>query len=53
MHLQNFLDKFCFVPVVDVKRSWVDKDLYQKYNLTSDEIHYVETTIKAMDGGDD
>lgn len=46
-------DKFCFVPIVDFSRPWTDKDLYEKYGLSEDEITLIETTIKAMDGGDE
>ena len=46
-------DKFCFVPIVDFSRSWTDVDLYEKYGLSDDEIALIETTIKAMDGGDE
>ena len=46
-------DKFCFVPIVDFSRSWTDMDLYEKYGLSDDEIALIETTIKAMDGGDE
>ena len=28
-------------------------DLYEKYGLSDDEIALIETTIKAMDGGDE
>lgn len=46
-------DKFCFVPIVDFSHSWNDTDLYTKYNLSTDEIALIETTIKEMDGGED
>lgn len=46
-------DKFCFVPIVDFSRPWTDTDLYEKYGLSDDEIKLIETTIKAMDGGDE
>lgn len=43
-------DTFKFVPQLDYKRLWTDKDLYQKYNLTSDEIEFIEAMMKPMEG---
>lgn len=50
---------FMFVPLQDFTSSsdidWsqsiadIDKKLYEKYNLTDDEISYIESTIKSMD----
>lgn len=42
-------DKFRFVPLQDFSRPWTDADLYAKYNLTEDEIAYIERVIKPMD----
>lgn len=41
-----------FVPIQDFAKSWTDEELYEKYGLTDDEINYIETMIKPMDGGD-
>lgn len=38
-----------FVPIQDFSRPWTDADLYAKYNLTKDEIAYIESMIKPMD----
>lgn len=38
-----------FVPVVDFSKSWTDEKLYKKYNLTKDEIVFIESTIKPME----
>ena len=40
---------FQFVPLQDFSRPWTDADLYAKYNLTNDEIAYIEQLIKPMD----
>ena len=40
---------FQFVPLQDFSRSWTDVELYAKYNLTEDEIEYIERLIKPMD----
>lgn len=41
-------DVFQFVPLQDWSKNWTDADLYKKYNLTSEEISYIETLIKSM-----
>lgn len=46
-------DKFCFIPIQKYDEAWSDDKLYSKYNLTAEEITYIENTIKPMDGGDD
>lgn len=37
-----------FVPMQDFTHPWTDKDLYEKYDLSPDEIKYVESMIKPM-----
>ena len=39
---------FRFVPLQDFTRPWTDTDLYAKYNLTDDEIQFIESMIKPM-----
>ena len=39
---------FRFVPIQDFTKPWTDAELYAKYNLTTDEIDYIERTTKAM-----
>lgn len=46
-------DKFCFVPMPDCSQSWDDEKLYSKYELSQEEIEYVENMIKPMDGGNE
>lgn len=41
-------DKFQLIPIQDFTRPWVDIDLYKKYDLTAEEIAYIEDTIKPM-----
>lgn len=41
-------EKFCFVPLQDFTQSWTDEILYKKYNLTDEEIDFIEKTIKPM-----
>jgi hypothetical protein len=40
-----------FVPMQDFTHPWTDKDLYEKYDLSPDEVKYVESMIKPMDSG--
>ena len=42
-------DKFRFVPVQDFSKPWTDNELYIKYNLSNDEIDYIESMIKKME----
>jgi site-specific DNA-methyltransferase (adenine-specific) len=45
---------FAFVPVQDFSKPWTDGELYAKYNLTDEEIAFIESMIKPMEiGGDD
>ena len=38
-----------FVPLQDFSKPWTDEELYAKYNLTADEIAFIEATIKPME----
>lgn len=38
-------DRFRFVPMLDMSRLWSDADLYEHFNLTEDEVEYIEATI--------
>jgi site-specific DNA-methyltransferase (adenine-specific) len=40
---------FALVPVQDFSQSWTDKELYGKYNLTEDEIAFIESMIRPME----
>ena len=43
-----------YVPLQDFSKPWTDEELYEKYELTEDEIDFIESTIKPMDtGGND
>ena len=41
---------FQFVPVQDWSKPWTDAELYRKYNLSRQEIDYLESMIKPMEG---
>jgi len=40
---------FPFVPMQDFSKTWTDEELYKKYELTEDEIAFVESTIRVME----
>lgn len=40
--------KFAFVPKLDMKKRWTDAELYQRYELTEDEIAHIEAQILEM-----
>lgn len=42
-------DSFRFVPFEDFSQTWTDEKLYKKYELTKEEIDFVEFTIRPMD----
>lgn len=43
---------YTFVPTQDWSRPWTDEDLYAKYSLTDDEIHFVESIVRPMEPGE-
>lgn len=40
---------YSFVPVQDFSKPWTDEELYKKYNLTDEEIAFIELMIKPME----
>ena len=40
---------FIFVPDQDFTEEWTDEELYKKYELTEDEIAFIESTIRVME----
>ena len=41
-----------FVPMQDFSKPWTDEELYKKYELTQDEINYIESSVWSNKGGD-
>ncbi len=39
---------YTLVPQQDFSKSWTDEELYKKYNLSDDEIAFIESMIKPM-----
>ena len=44
---------YTFVPKQSWTKQWTDQDLYDKYNLTNDEIAFVEKLVRPMDFDDE
>ena len=42
-------DKFRFVPLQDFSKPWTDAELYAKYNLSDEEVQFIESMIRAME----
>ena len=38
-----------FVPMQDFSHPWTDDDLYKKYDLSPDEVKYINSMIKPME----
>lgn len=47
---QHALKKvYALVPQQDFSKPWTDAELYAKYNLTDEEIAFIESMIKPME----
>ena len=42
-------DRFRFVPAMDFTRAWSDRDLYEHFELSPEEIEYIEATIRPRE----
>lgn len=40
---------YSFVPIQDFSKPWTDKELYEKYNLTQEEMEFIESMITSME----
>ena len=47
MNLTN--NNLLFIPKLDYTKTWADEELYHKYNLTGQEIDFIESMIKPME----
>ena len=47
MHITK--NNFVFVPIQDFSKLWTDKELYEKYNLSQEEIEFIESMIRPME----
>ena len=44
-----YASTYRFVPLQDFSKPWTDAELYEKYDLSHDEIKFIEATIKPLD----
>lgn len=44
---------FSFVPVQDWTEQWTDARLYHKYGITTDEIEFIESVVRPMEGSNE
>jgi site-specific DNA-methyltransferase (adenine-specific) len=42
-------DTYAFVPILDMTKRWSDEQLYKRYDLTKDEIAFIEAKIRPME----
>ena len=49
---QDALKKvYGFVPIQDFSKPWTDEELYKKYNISEEEIVFINSMIRPMDDG--
>jgi len=46
-------DTFAFIPILDMTKTWNDKNLFKRYGLTEDEIAFIESKIRIMEANGD
>jgi hypothetical protein len=51
--VMNKVSMYRWVPVQPWDRTWTDPDLYEKYGIVQDEIAFIESMIRPMEGSDD
>ncbi|MEO8195747.1 MAG: Eco57I restriction-modification methylase domain-containing protein [Thermoanaerobaculia bacterium] len=44
---------YSFVPMQDLSERWTDTKLYRKYNLSGEEIAFIESMVRPMEGSDE
>ena len=42
-------DTYAFIPVLDMTKRWTDEKLYKRYELTEDDIAFIESKIRPME----
>jgi site-specific DNA-methyltransferase (adenine-specific) len=47
-----YSERFAFVPDLPMDRTWTDKELYDLYGLSTDEIDYIEASMRHVEFGD-
>jgi len=44
----NPKERFSFVPMLDMNKTWTDADLYKRYDISSDEIKFIEEMVREI-----
>ena len=44
---------FSLIPLVDFNKQWTDKELYEYFNLSKEEVDYIEEIIGEFNNADD
>ena len=44
-------ESYSFIPMQDFSKTWTDKELYEKYKLTQEEIGFIESMVRPEVGG--
>jgi site-specific DNA-methyltransferase (adenine-specific) len=44
----NPKERFSFVPMLDMKKQWTDADLYKRYDISSDEVKFIEEMVREI-----
>ncbi len=42
-------DSYAFVPLLDMTANWTDEELYERYQLSDEEIVFIESKIRPME----
>lgn len=40
---------YSLIPLQDFSKPWTDEELYKKYDLTQEEVDFIESMIKPME----
>jgi site-specific DNA-methyltransferase (adenine-specific) len=46
-------DRFSFAPILSMKEKWTDKRLYKYFELSTDEIKFIESMVRPMEVRDE
>lgn len=46
-------DRFCFAPILTMKKKWTDEKLYDFFGLTKAEIAFIESMVRPMEVDDE
>ncbi|HOV90468.1 MAG TPA: Eco57I restriction-modification methylase domain-containing protein [Syntrophorhabdaceae bacterium] len=45
-------ERFAFVPLLPMTKTWTDEKLYKHFGLTKEEINFIEAIVRPMNSGD-